>query len=385
MIRQWKLLDYALASLLRRKGKNLSILVIYTLTIATLASVLFLTQSLRQEATKVLSGGPDLVVQRLMAGRHELVPLNYADPIRKLPGVKSVQPRVWGYYYDSLKKVNLTLMGLPAEPEILVLLEGERPSKGQEIAVGRGIADTYGFGVGDSLLLIAAAGEKQLYRITGLFETGSDLLTNDLILFPEAELRRFFAMPTDRATDLAVSVYNPREVATLAQKVRYHLPDSRPIGKTEILHTYDTVFHWRSGMLLTVSLAALIAFCILAWDKATGISADERREIGILKAVGWDTTDVLALKFWEGLAVSLVAFLLGTILAWTHTYVFGAGLLAPVIQGWSVLFPDFDLTPSVDLYQLFILGMLTVTPYIACTVIPSWKAAITDPDSVMRS
>jgi ABC-type lipoprotein release transport system permease subunit len=148
--------------------------------------------------------------------------------------------------------------------------------------------------------------------------------------------------------------------------------------------TYDAVFNWRSGIMLTLFASALIAFCILAWDKATGISAEERREIGILKAVGWETGDILELKFWEGAAVSLSAFLLGLTAAMLHVFHGGAALLRPVLQGWSVLFPPLRPVPTIDLYQIFVLGFLTVAPYVACTVVPSWKAAVTDPDSVMR-
>jgi ABC-type lipoprotein release transport system permease subunit len=50
-----------------------------------------------------------------------------------------------------------------------------------------------------------------------------------------------------------------------------------------------------------------------------------------------------------------------------------------------VLFPEFRLTPYLDLYQIFVMGFLTVVPYIASTVIPSWKASITDPEEVMRA
>ena len=144
------------------------------------------------------------------------------------------------------------------------------------------------------------------------------------------------------------------------------------------------VFHWRSGMMLTLFSAAVIAFCILAWDKATGISAEEKQEIGILKAIGWDTSDVLALKFWEGLIIAMTSFLAGIIAGFFHVFFFDASILAPVIKGWSVLFPTFHLTPHIDAYQVFIMGFLTVTPYVASTVIPAWKAAITDPETVMR-
>ena len=137
-------------------------------------------------------------------------------------------------------------------------------------------------------------------------------------------------------------------------------------------------------MILTVFASALIAFCVLAWDKATGISAEEKQEVGILKAIGWDTADVLELKFWEGLVISLSSLLLGLILAYVHVFFLGASILAPVIKGWSVLFPDFQLTPYVNLYQVFILAFLTVAPYVASTLIPSWKTAVTDPETVMR-
>jgi len=73
-------------------------------------------------------------------------------------------------------------------------------------------------------------------------------------------------------------------------------------------------------MMLTIFSSALIAFCILAWDKATGISAEEKHEIGILKAIGWDTADILELKFWEGIVISLTSFLLGLLAAFIHVF-----------------------------------------------------------------
>ena len=170
----------------------------------------------------------------------------------------------------------------------------------------------------------------------------------------------------------------------VARTIGHLLPDTRPIMKSEIIRTYDTVFNWRSGMVLTMFLGALVAFCILAWDKATGLSAEERQEIGILKAIGWETANILELKFWEGAVISLTSYLTGIILAYMHIFYFGGSFLAPALQGWSVIFPSFRLMPYVNLYQIFIILYLTVLPYVASTIIPSWKAAVTDPDVVMR-
>ena len=60
----------------------------------------------------------------------------------------------------------------------------------------------------------------------------------------------------------------------------------------------------------------VLAFLIFTADRAAGLSAEEKREIGILKAIGWETADILQLKMYQGAVISLVAFLVGTVLAY---------------------------------------------------------------------
>ncbi len=385
MIRYYKILEYALASLLRRPGKTAAILVVYTLMIAVLASVLFLTQSLKSEATAMLASGPELVVQKNMAGRHDLIPVAAVAMLAKIPGVKSVTPRVWGYYYDALIEANYTLQAFEPVTENLTLLDGRLPRDEGECAIGSGVAEARRVQLDDDLILIDVDNIGRMFTVTGVFQSTSDLLTQDLIVLPEGPLRQFFGMPEHLATDLAVTVYNPNEIETIAGKIKRILPDSRPITNREILRTYHAVFDWRGGMLLALFSSALLAFCILAWDKATGLSAGERREIGILKAVGWDTGDVLLLKLWEGLALSLLAFLLGCLLAFFMVFFGGAPLLSSVLRGWSILFPALQLTPFIDPYQIATLAFLTIVPYVASTVIPAWRAAVAAPDDVLRA
>jgi ABC-type lipoprotein release transport system permease subunit len=179
-------------------------------------------------------------------------------------------------------------------------------------------------------------------------------------------------------------VRNAKEYTTIAEKITRLIPDSRPIIRTEILRTYDAVFSWRSGLVIVIFSTAALAFVIFAWDKATGLSAEERKEIGILKAVGWETSDVLQMKFWEGLAVSFTAFLLGIILAYAHVFFASSFIFAPVLKGWSTLYPTFRLVPFVNFGHVAAIFFLTVVPYTVTTIIPSWRAATIDPDAVMR-
>jgi len=384
MIKHLKIIDYALTSLFRRQYKSLAIIVAFTIVVTALASILFFSKSLQIEAAYILESAPDLIVQRTVGGRHDLIPLEYAEQIRKIPGIGAVNERYWGYYYDPLTEANYTIQGTEGKKTTLQLLDGRLPVTIGECAIGVGIAEIKKTDIGDELILVDSSNTGVLYEVVGVFRSDSSLLTNDLIVLPNDVVIDFFGYPPGMATDIAVQVYNPNELQMAAAKVKKLFPDSRPITKTELVRTYEMVFNWRSGMMLTVFSAAVIAFCILAWDKATGISADEKQEIGILKAIGWDTSEVLALKFWEGLIIALTSFLLGTIAAFLHIFFFDAFLLAPVIKGWSVVFPDFHLMPYLDPYLVFTLGFLTVTPYVASTVIPAWKTAITDPETIMR-
>ena len=138
-------------------------------------------------------------------------------------------------------------------------------------------------------------------------------------------------------------------------------------------------------MIAIILLSAILSFAIFAWDKSSGLSAEERREIGILKSIGWETGDVLLLKTWEGIIISLTSFLVGVILAYLHVFFFSASLFAHALKGWAILYPEFRLTPVIDPYQIAILFFLTVFPYSAATIIPSWRSATVDPDAAMRS
>ncbi|HHD56213.1 MAG TPA: FtsX-like permease family protein [Desulfobulbaceae bacterium] len=383
-MRLLKILEFALSSLGRRKFKNFSIIVVYSLTITALASVLLLTSSLKKTALNVLVDGPNIVVQRLAGGRHDLIPTDYARIIEKIPGVGRVKPRIWGYYYDSLYHANYTILGIDRGSEQFAMVEGKTPAGDEQCMVGQGVAEAQHAEPGMDLLLINSKGIGYSCEISGTFKAKSALWTNDLIVFTTGALKRFFTMPDGLATDITVEVFNAGEVALVAQKIKRLLPDTRPITIDEILHTYESIFNWRSGMMLTIFTSSLLAFSILAWDKATGISREEKREIGILKAIGWDTGDVLTLKLCEGAVISVTAFLIGISLAYIHVFLLNAPLLVPVLKGWSVLFPRFHPVPYIDGYQIIILGFLTIVPYMASTVLPSWKAAITDPENAMR-
>ncbi len=371
--RQRAFLDFTLSSLWRRKARNLSLLVVYALVTFLLSSVIFFTQALRKEAVKILEDSPEMIVQRTISGRHSLIPVSYTDKINQIRGTSKVRPRLWGYYFHPASRTNYTIM----------VSEGfSQPD--DTVETGAGVLRTWGPLTDGKLYFRAYDGVVIALKPVNTMGEGTDLVSTDLILMSESNFRRIAGVPKEYATDIVVNIRNRRESRTIAMEITQALPDTRPIQKEEIIRTYTSLFDWRGGYVIVLLWGTVLAFFIFAWDRATGLSAEEKREIGILKGIGWDTSDVLMMKFWEGMVISVLAFFLGVITAYIHVYMTSATLFEHALKGWSILYPKFSLSPSVDPYQLAILFFLTVVPYTLLTIVPTWKVAVTDPDLVMR-
>jgi hypothetical protein len=375
--RQRYLMDFTINSMRRRSGRNLVLFTVYCLIIFILASVMLFGQSIRQEAKALLVNAPEATVQQMVMGRHDLISGDRVAELQSIRGVRHAEGRLWGYYFDPINGANYTIMVPSAENTAHQLQPGQT-------ILGPGVVANRELVRGTHLFLLADYGEIFRLKIKEKLDTESALVSADLVLLSEPDFRKFFRLPDNVYTDIALSIRNEREIATIVGKIGNQIPGSRVVTRDDILRTYATIFSWREGLLLALLGASIVAFVIFAFDKAAGLSGEERREIGILKAIGWDTSDVLAMKFWEGALVSAGAFLLGVLLAYLHVFFFQAGLLEQVLKGWSVIYPDFQLRAQIDLLQIVTLAFFTVVPYTAATIVPIWRTAVTDPDAVMR-
>lgn len=379
--KQRLIIDFTISSLLRRKRKNSFLLVLFTTLIFSLASTLFFICSIKKEAALVLRNAPEIVVQRFMCGRQSAIPPGYIDTIKRIEGVKSVQPRLWGYYFDAFSGANYTFMvndSLKERPGDIVIGNGVTR---RNAARNRGLVTRKN----DLIPFKTYTGSVSSLKIRGILSPGSELLTADLILASESDFRTIFSLPEDYSTDLLLQIENPGRAAAIAALISEMHPDTRTVSREDILKTYEKIFDWRGGIFSAIITGAFFAFFILALDKATSMSAQERNEIGILKAVGWETSDILLMKFWESIAVSLPAFMVGLLAAYLHIYFASATLLKPVLKGWSVLYPNLSLTPAPSLMPFAFLFLITVIPYAMVTAIPCWRPARSAPDLLLRT
>lgn len=393
---QLDLLAFALGSLGRRGGRTWALVGGLASAMALLSAVVFLTEALRAEAARARASAPDLVVQRLVGGRPALVDVASAETLRPLPGVASVRPRVWGYLFLASLQGNVTIVGQSAGAPAkggdggAMLAEGAPlgPSGQGECVLGLRLADALGVRVGDKIALPKAGGDEHevgpSLKVVGLFSSPVALWTSDVALMHDEDARALLGVPAGAATDLAIALTNPDESAVLAKKTLAAVPGARVLERRLLERVHALSYGRRAGFVLGASLPALLALLALAWDRLSGLGPTERREIAVLKASGWSTADVVAEKLYESLLVGAGAGALGLIAGYLWTFGLGAPGLREVLAGWSVLYPDTRLTPSVDVAQLFGLLALVTAPYLALSIGPAWRAATLDPLEAMR-
>ncbi len=387
------LIEYALNALLRQKYKNFFVLSIFTVLTFLLTSVFFITNSIRYELQSTVDTLPQIIVQKIKAGRHYDIQESMVDDILEIAGVDDAVARVWGYYYFENEGVNYSIVGIDAYEnqykksfeKIIEKFDFEELESTPSMVVGAGVKQSMKNSYYDEYFnFIKPDGSLKKVYIAGVFDGETQLESNDMIVMPKETLKEIFDIDDMHATDIVVKVKNPQEIPMVASKIKLMYPDTRIITTQDLQISYQNIFDYKSGIFLALFVIAIFTFFIIVYDKASGLSSEEKREIGILKALGWKIDDVLKEKFYEAFIISFFAYLLGVMLALLYVYLFQAPLLRDIFVGYSQLKTTFELPFIFDLHTLFLVFFLSVPVYIAATIIPSWKVATLEADEVIR-
>lgn len=385
------LLAFALSALARRKARSFALGGGLVFGVALIAAVMFLTEALRAEAERAHDANPDIVVQRLVGGRPTTIASASVDKIRGIPSVRAVTPRVWGYVFLPSLQGNVTIVGTPKDGASALSTANAALSEGRDLAPGAHemiagveLARFLGMRVGDELGLPSADPRAKPMKLVGTFDSRLDLWTADVVLCDEDDARALLGVPDGEAIDVAVALGNPQEARIVAATIVDVLPGTRVVERDLLARVYHLAYGRRAGLVLGATIPALLALLVLAWDRASGVGPDERREIAILKAIGWSTSDVLWAKLCESLLVGAAATALGLLLAYAWVFWLGAPGLRPALVGWSVLYPKSKLTPAVDVAQLIGITLAVLGPFALLSIVPAWRAASADPVESMR-
>jgi ABC-type lipoprotein release transport system permease subunit len=184
-------------------------------------------------------------------------------------------------------------------------------------------------------------------------------------------------------TDVTFNVPNDAEWDNIITKLHLMFYDVRVVEKREIKKAYENLYNYKGGLFLILYLVTIITFILILYQRYSMVYSTERKEIGILRAIGWSIKDILKLKFYENLSIVMVSFILGVILAYLYVFIWNAPLLSQIFLGSANLSNNVSFTPVVELGLLGSIFLFYAVPFLAAVLIPAWKIAVTPPKEAM--
>jgi ABC-type lipoprotein release transport system permease subunit len=356
-----------------------------------------LAKGIEAEAEASVHFGADLYVTGSQFGRPVPIPLDAGNRIRALDGVTEVVPRIVGEVVLGKDREQFVLVGMPPEHlgEWADCITGELPRRGgpNELVIGTTVAKRLHLQVGSMLLPFYHNNRaERLSRVVGVFKTDSAFWQANLILTTFETASDIFDQ-SGLATDLLVTCREGYQVSVsrmIEQSLAFASPDGQGVIRSRVTAREDLLALLPRGLLhregvfnLHFVLAFVIGILVVLVTSGLGLS-ERRREIGILKATGWQTDEILLRSLVESLCLCLIGACVSLLLAWLWLRVFNGFAIAGIFLAgvdWAPEFPvPFRLTP-VPVLLAFMLSLVIV---LSGTLYSSWRAATVSPRETMR-
>jgi len=387
--RHMNLLSYALNCIYRYKVRTVVILVCLVTSAAVFSSVAFLKDGLVKEGELSLKYAPDITVQQIWAGRPTLIETSYVGYIQEMAGTISVIPRIWGY--ANVGNILLVIMGIDIDnmffdpKETFPMEEGSflSPETPNSVVLGKAVADILGVRVGNTLTILTESVTPIQYQVVGIFNSEANIYNADMILMNIDDARLFFEIPENLATDIAVYVWDPQLVNNVARDIG-ELQNLRVVTKDIILKAQETTYGARSGFFSVLWYIVLISVAITAFNQTVVVGHESKFEVGLLKALGFSTSDIIEIRLMESAILGVIAGSFGITFGIIYDRVFNAPIFRDFMLGWVTLYPNFTLPIHISASTIFLIYVITILPLLFATVIPSWINATVDPDIAMR-
>lgn len=246
----------------------------------------------------------------------------------------------------------------------------------QAVLIGSKMAERLSLDVGSSVTL-SHAGESRRYKVAGIFETGVEDYDKRRVYMNLREARGLLDEP-EKSTFIQVSLFDNNRadiVAAHMQEVLQH--DVRPWQKSE--KTWLEVFRaLRISTAITmgviISVAALGMFNTLAI-----IVMERRREIAILRSMGYTRGDIVAIFVSQGMMVLAAGLVLGCLSALALTW--GIEHLPIRIRG---IFSADHFLVKWSVWHYLSAALLSTVVIAVASYIPARRAAKVEPGEIIR-
>jgi len=385
--------NFLTLNLIKSKTKHFAIFIISILIVFVLSSVLFVSKSLQHTMMQTLDKQADFVVQKMRGGKTVDTPQEWENEFITIDGVTASNARVYGQYWYEPDEKYFTIVGIDIFEDNIVKqlnklikdVDIKKFTSKPYMIVGSGVKDFLAkYHYFDEYNFRTPSRAIQKVYIYDVLPKDINILGNDTILMPIDLAKKILGIDDDKSTDIALSVPNKLERENIKTKLILKHFDSRIILKQDIQKAYENMFNYKGGLFLVLYMIVLLTFILILYQRYTIARSSDKKEIGILRSIGWSIKDVLYLKVLENLLIASSAFMIGVVFAYIYVFIFNAPFLSDIFFGFNNIQNDVQYVPYIPFGLIFTLFFFFVVPFISAVLIPVWKIAIVDPLEAMR-
>ncbi|MCT7571659.1 ABC transporter permease [Aliarcobacter butzleri] len=379
--------------LVKHKSKHFAIFLISIFIVFLTSSILFIKNSLQKEISQALENQSDFIVQKTIANKIKDIDTSLIDEFYEINGVSKVTQRVYGQYYFMPENVYFTIVGIDFFEEttnqnlkeLLNFLNISKFLEKDSMIIGNGVKkvlDKYAYF--DSYDFKLENENSKNIKIFKDLPKEANLIANDLIIMDINIAKKILDIKPDFATDIVLDVPNPLERQNVKEQILLKESNIRILQKDELKKEYENMFNYKGGIFLILFIVVIFTFILVLYQRYSMISSNDKREIGILKAVGWSIKDIIKLKIIENFIVAFMAFIIGVIFAYIFVFILQAPVLKNIFIGFSNIKNDFILNQNIKISNLITLFLFFMVPFLSAVLIPVWKIAVIDATKSMK-
>ena len=379
--------------LIKHKSKHLAIFIISIFIVFLISTTLFIKNSLQKEIFSTLENQSDFIIQQTNGSKIVNTPISWIDDFSSINGVINTQQRVYGQYYFLPENVYFTIVGID-------LFEENTNKKLNELLKSLNISD---FLANDSMIIgngIKKIFDKYHYfdlydfklsnndlktiKIFNSLPKDLNLVANDLIIMDINLAKEILNIKENESTDIVLNVPNNLERQNVKEQLLLEHSNLRILQKDELKKEYENMFNYKGGIFLILFVVVLFTFILILYQRYSMISSTDKKEIGILKAVGWSIKDIIKLKIMENFIVGFMAYIIGVVFSYIFVFILNAPILKHIFIGFSNMQNDFIFNPNIEINSLITLFLFFMIPFLSAILIPVWKVAVLDSTKSMK-
>ena len=379
--------------LIKHQSKHLAIFIISIFIVFLISSVLFIKNSLQKEIFSTLENQSDFIIQQTNGSKIVNTPVSWIDDFSSINGVKNTQQRVYGQYYFLPENVYFTIVGIDLFEEntnknikeLLSVLNISNFLENDSMIIGNGIKkifdkyhyfDSYDFKLSNS--------DLKNIKVFNSLPKDLNLVANDLIIMDINLAKEILNINENESTDIVLNVPNNLERQNVKEQLLLEHSNLRILQKDELKKEYENMFNYKGGIFLILFIVVLFTFILILYQRYSMISSTDKKEIGILKAVGWSIKDIIKLKIMENFIVGFMAYIIGVVFSYIFVFILNAPILKHIFIGFSNMQNDFIFNPNIEINSLITLFLFFMIPFLSAILIPVWKVAVLDSIKSMK-